>query len=132
MFGDTPPAEVVKAHRKCIEVQRRTAGLLQPGNIPSRIYETVMSELDEDFLENFMGFGNRKVKFLGHGIGLHIDELPAIAMGFDQPLKENMVIAVEPKKGIAGVGMVGVEDTYIVTPDGGKLITGGEKDIIVV
>ena len=132
MFGDTPPAEVVRAHRKCIEVQKRTAELLQPGNIPSQIYETVISELDEDFLENFMGFENRKVKFLGHGIGLHIDELPAIAMGFDEPLKENMVIALEPKKGIAGVGMVGVEDTYIVTPDGGKLITGGEKDIIVV
>ncbi len=132
MFGDTPPAEVVRAHRKCIEVEKRTAELLLPGNIPSRIYETVISELDEDFLENFMGFKNRKVKFLGHGIGLHIDELPAIAMGFDEPLTEHMVIAVEPKKGIAGVGMVGVEDTYIVTPDGGKLITGGEKDIIVV
>jgi len=132
MFRDTPSAEVVRAHRKCIEVQKRTAGLLKPGNIPSNIYETIIAELDEDFLENFMGFENRRVKFLGHGIGLHIDELPVIARGFNEPLKENMVIAVEPKKGIAGIGMVGVEDTYIVTPEGGKLITGGEKDIIVV
>ncbi|OPX44198.1 putative peptidase [Ruminiclostridium hungatei] len=132
MFGGTPSAGVVKAHRKCIEVQRHTAGLLKPGNKPSQIYETVMSSLDSDFLHNFMGFGNRKVKFLGHGIGLHIDELPAIANGFDSPLEENMVIALEPKKGIAGIGMVGVEDTYIVTPEGGQLITGGEKDIIVV
>jgi len=132
MFGGTPSAEVVKAHRKCIEVQRRTAGLLKPGNKPSQIYETVMSGLDSDFLHNFMGFGNRKVKFLGHGIGLHIDELPAIANGFGSPLEENMVIALEPKKGIPGIGMVGVEDTYIVTSEGGQLITGGEKDIIVV
>lgn len=132
MFGETPPEEVVKAHRKCIQIQKQTAELLKPGNIPAQIYESVMSGIEEDFLDNFMGFGNRKVKFLGHGIGLHIDELPAIAVGFDSPLEENMAIALEPKKGIAGVGMVGVEDTYIVTPHGGQLITGGEKDIITV
>ncbi len=132
MFGETPSAEVVRAHRKCIEIQKQAAELLKPGSIPSRIYESVMSGIEEEFLENFMGFGSRKVKFLGHGIGLHIDEPPAIAEGFDRPLEENMVIALEPKKGIAGVGMVGVEDTYIVTPEGGQLITGGEKDIIAV
>lgn len=132
MFGSNPSADIVKAHRKCIEIQKKTAELLKPGNIPASIYETVMSGLDEDFLEDFMGYGNRRVKFLGHGIGLHIDELPAIAGGFDSPLEENMVIALEPKKGIPGVGMVGVEDTYIVTSQGGQCITGGEKDIIVV
>lgn len=132
MFGGTPSDEVLKAHRKCMEVQRRTAAMLKPGNRPSQIYESIMSELDGDFLQNFMGFGSRRVKFLGHGIGLHIDELPAIARGFDSPLEVNMAIALEPKKGIPGVGMVGVEDTYIVTPEGGQLITGGEKDIIVI
>lgn len=132
MFGAKPSEEIVRAHRKCREVQKKTAQLLKPGNIPSKIYETIMSELDNDFMENFMGFGNRRVKFLGHGIGLQVDELPAIAGGFNNPLMDNMVIALEPKKGIEGIGMVGVEDTYIVTPDGGQLITGGEKDIIVV
>ncbi len=131
-FGGAPSDEIVKAHRKCIEIQRRTAELLKPGNIPAKIYETVMSEIDEEFLRNFMGFGSRRVKFLGHGIGLHIDELPAIANGFNTPLQENMAIALEPKKGIAGVGMVGVEDTYIVGLQGGHCITGGEKDIIIV
>lgn len=132
MFGAKPCDEVIKAHRKCIEVEKKTAELLKPGRIPSDIYNTIMDGLDSDFLTNFMGFGDRKVKFLGHGIGLHVDEYPVIANGFKRPLEENMVIALEPKKGIADVGMVGVEDTYIVTPDGGKCITGGEKDIIMV
>ncbi len=132
MFGATPSEELVKAHRKCIEVEKRTAQLLKPGSIPSDIYNSIMEDLDSDFINNFMGFGDRRVKFLGHGIGLHVDEPPVIANGFKSPLKENMVIAIEPKKGIAGVGMVGVEDTYIVTPHGGQCITGGEKDIIVV
>lgn len=132
MFGTTPSKEVIEAHRKCIEIEKRTAQLLKPGRIPSMIYKSIMEDLDSDFLINFMGFEDRRAKFLGHGIGLHVDEPPVIANGFNSPLQENMVIALEPKKGIAGVGMVGVEDTYIVTPNGGKCITGGEKDIIVV
>ncbi len=132
MFGANPPDEVVKAHRKCMEIQKRVAGLLKPGNIPAEIYNRVMDDLDSDFLNNFMGFGERKVKFIGHGIGLHVDEPPVIANGFNKPLQENMVIALEPKKGISGVGMVGVEDTYIVTPNGGQCITGGEKEIIII
>lgn len=132
MFGAKPDWETVKAHRTCMEIQKKTAELLKPGSVPSEIYEKIMGDIDTAFLENFMGFGSRRVKFLGHGIGLHIDELPAIAKGFNRPLEKNMVIALEPKKGIAGVGMVGVEDTYVVTPEGGECITFGEKDIIEV
>ncbi|MCL2099993.1 MAG: Xaa-Pro peptidase family protein [Oscillospiraceae bacterium] len=132
MFGKTPPAEVEKIHRQCLLIQKTAANLLKPGGIPGEIYSAVINSLDNDFLENFMGFGGRRVKFLGHGVGLHIDEYPVISDGFTEPLEENMTIAIEPKKGIPGVGMAGVEDTYIVTENGGSCITGGEKDIIVV
>lgn len=132
LFGGKPSDEVMHIHRECMLIQKRTASLLKPGNIPSEIYQTVMSQVEPAFLHNFMGFGNRKVKFLGHGIGLQIDELPIIADGFNDPLIKNMVIAIEPKKGIPNVGVVGVEDTYIVTEVGGKCITGGEKEILIV
>jgi Xaa-Pro aminopeptidase len=46
-----------------------------------------------------MGFGTRRVKFLGHGIGLQIDEIPVIARGFDEPLQERMVLALERRRG---------------------------------
>lgn len=131
-FGGEPADDVLKAHRACIEVQSRLAEMLKTGAIPSEIYNTVMGELPDELERDFMGFGDRKVTFLGHGVGLHIDEPPVIANGFDLPLEENMVIALEPKKGIAGVGMVGVEDTYVVSPDGGRCITGGGSDIIIV
>jgi Xaa-Pro aminopeptidase len=62
-----------------------------------------------------MGYGTRRVEFLGHGIGLEIAENPVIARGFDEPLQEGMVIALEPKKGIRGIGMVGTENTFLVT-----------------
>lgn len=132
MFGRQPSDEAVAAHRKCIEIQRRAAEQLKPGAIPSQIYSGILSEISDEFQESFMGFRERTVRFLGHGVGLHVDELPVIAKGFDLPLAENMVIALEPKKGVAGVGMVGVEDTYLVTPAGGRCLTGGGGDIIVV
>jgi len=68
-----------------------------------------MKSLDPEFLKNFMGFGNRRANFLGHGVGLQIDEPPVIAEGFDETAGRGMVLALEPKKGVPGVGMVGSE-----------------------
>jgi Xaa-Pro aminopeptidase len=132
MFGASLPAEVVKAHQQCVDLQSRIADMLKPGNIPSVIYEENMNCLDTGFLKNFMGFGKRQVKFLGHGIGLTIDELPVLAKGFDEPLQENMVFAVEPKKGIENVGMVGIENTFVVAPYGGRCITGNHPGLMLV
>lgn len=131
-FGAPLPDYAVETHRRCVDIQHQIAGMLKPGNIPSEIYNTIIGSLDDEFLQNFMGFGNRQVKFLGHGIGLTIDELPVLAQGFDEPLKEGMVFAVEPKKGIQGIGMVGIENTFVVTPQGGRCITGNSPGLISV
>ncbi len=131
MFGKQLPNYVVKAHNQCVDIQNQIAVMLKPDEIPSDIYKTIMNSLDNDFLQNFMGY-DRKVNFLGHGIGLLIDEVPVIAEGFDQPLQEGMVIALEPKKGIANIGMVGIENTFIVTSKGGECITGNNPGLIPV
>lgn len=132
MFGGTLPQEAQDLQKRCVDIQFQVAELLKPGNTPEEIYEKVMAGLEPAFLENFMGFGKRTVKFLGHGIGLTVDELPVLAKGFKMPLQENMVFAVEPKKGIAGLGMVGIENTFVVTPDGGRSITGNSPGLIPV
>jgi Xaa-Pro aminopeptidase len=79
-----------------------------------------------------MGFAGRKVKFLGHGIGLVVDELPVIANGFDEPIQSGMAFALEPKKGIENIGMVGIENTFLVTSKGGRCITGDNPGLIPV
>lgn len=98
MFGSSLSQYAIDTHNKCVDIQNEAATMLKPGAIPSEIYNSIMNKLDSEFLQNFMGFGNRKVKFLGHGVGLLIDELPVIAEGFDEPLQEGMVFALEPKK----------------------------------
>ena len=132
MFGKSLPDEAIQIHLQCVEIQNKIAAMLRPGAIPSVIYNEIMNELSPEFLENFMGFGTRKVKFLGHGIGLTIDELPIIANGFDEPIQEGMVFAVEPKKGIPHIGMVGIENTFVVTPQGGRNITGDHPGLLPV
>ncbi len=132
MFGSPLPQYAIDAHNKCVDIQNEAASMLKPGILPSEIYNTIVNGLDKDFLQNFMGFGSRKVKFLGHGVGLLIDETPVIAEGFDEPLQEGMVFALEPKKGIENIGMVGIENTFIVTSKGGECITGDNPGLIPV
>ncbi len=131
-FGQEPTEAVMKEHNACVEIKDRIAEQLKPGVLPMDIYNGIMSSLSPEFLKNFMGFGQRQVKFLGHSIGLFIDEMPVIADRFNTPLEENMCFALEPKKGIVGVGMVGVEETFVVTPDGGECISGNHHGLLVV
>ena len=124
--------DAVTQHNRCLDIQDEAALLLKPGAIPSEIYRTIMRKQDPAFLENFMGYQNRKAKFLGHGIGLVIDEYPVIAQGFDEPLAEGMAIALEPKYGVAGIGMVGIENTFVVSENGGICITGSSRGLMPV
>lgn len=132
IFRRSLPEEAIDAHRLCVEIQDEAAALLRAGTRPSEVYETVIGGLEPAFLKNFMGFGDRRVPFLGHGVGLTVDEVPVIARGFDEPLEEGMVFALEPKVGVRGVGMVGIENTFVVTRGGGRSITGTNPGLILV
>jgi len=132
MFGTSLPEGVIDLHTRCVAILEELVHLLKPGAVPSKMYAAIIDSLDPEFLDNFMGFGNRRAHFLGHGVGLVVDEIPVISRGFDEPLQEGMAIALEPKKGIPGVGLVGIENTYLVTPEGGRSITGNNPGLIGV
>jgi Xaa-Pro dipeptidase len=132
MFGSPIPDAAIQEHFRCVEIQDELSSMLKPGAIPSEIYRTVMAGLEPAFLSTFMGSDKHRVRFLGHGIGLWIDELPVIAEGFNEPLEEGMVLALEPKKGIPDVGLVGIENTFAVTPQGGRSLTGKSRGLVEV
>ncbi len=120
-FMGKPPESVVEAHQACLTIQALIAERLVPGTIPSQLYDEVQSLSRElGIASGFMGYGPNQVKFVAHGVGLEVDEWPVIAPGFDEPLAEGMVLAVEPKVYLPGIGGVGVENTFVVTPDGGR------------
>jgi len=82
--------------------------------------------------EQFMGHGPDRVRFLGHGVGMEIDELPVLAPGFDDPLEPGHVIAVEPKFVFPGRGAVGIENMYAVTDTGWENLTTANEELIEV
>lgn len=131
-FGSEPNEYTIRVHQACMDVLEKAASLIKPGANPADIYQIATGDLPEELSDHFMGYGSESVKFLGHGVGMYIDELPIISAGYSLPLQENMVIAIEPKRGIEGIGMVGVEETFVVTPSGAECITGGPLPIVVI
>lgn len=125
------PDQVLRAHEFCMQVQGWLAENLVPGAIPSQLFNHCWQWADKQgWGDGFMALDGNKVRFLGHGIGLAVDEWPALAKGFDVPLEEGMVLALEPKLGIRGLGLVGVENTFEVTSAGGRCLTGEDHSII--
>jgi Xaa-Pro aminopeptidase len=125
------PEPVAAAHDFCVRAQAWLAEHLKPGALPSDLHAHVMEWAEQEgHARGFMALDGNHVVFTGHGIGLAIDEYPVLAKGFDAPLEEGMCLALEPKLGIPGLGMVGVENTFEVTPRGGVCLTGDAFDIV--
>ncbi|WP_239618449.1 M24 family metallopeptidase [Cohnella mopanensis] len=121
------------AYDTAAEIMRMSEQSLCPGVIPEEIYfQAVEMAKAAGLSEHFMGFGRDQVKFLGHGIGLEIDEWPVLAKGFRAPLEPGMTIAVEPKFTFPGRGVVGVENTYLITETGCKALTVSPEKIFVL
>ncbi|MGE4421322.1 MAG: M24 family metallopeptidase [Pseudodesulfovibrio sp.] len=127
------PDDIRRAHDFCIEMQDWMRATARPGVTPEELYLHCLDEAERrGFAEGFMGLDENQVPFVGHGIGLTIDEFPPVAKGFTQPLEQGMVLALEPKQGIRGVAMVGVENTFEITADGCRCISGDKYDMVPV
>ncbi|MBW5449398.1 M24 family metallopeptidase [Cohnella sp. CFH 77786] len=123
VIGSLPPA-LRAAYDASVSILRRAEAELRPGVAPEILYEISLTMAAEAGLaDHFMGYGRDQVKFLGHGIGLEIDEWPVLARGFREPLEAGMVIAVEPKFTFPGLGVVGIENTYLITENGCRPLT---------
>lgn len=127
------PENVQRAHQCCLDIELQTARALKSGAIPSQLYQTALDmAASAGFSEGFMGFDQNQVPFLGHGIGLTVDEWPVLAKRFDIPLEEGTVMAIEPKITLPDYGMVGTENTYLVTKSGGESLTGPPDQIVCI
>nr|WP_319775864.1 M24 family metallopeptidase [uncultured Sphaerochaeta sp.] len=82
--------------------------------------------------DGFMGLGPNRCPFIGHGVGLELDEWPVFAKGVTEPLAENMTFALEPRYFLPEHGVVGLEDTFCLTPDGPEPLTITSRSIITV
>lgn len=124
------PEKAYKAHQVAIEIEDAIQSAMKAGVVCETLYDLSVNIAQKNGLEDcFMGT-TQQAKFVGHGVGLVINEPPVLATRSRDILQPNMVIAVEPKFVIKGVGAVGLEDTYIVGETGSEKITHLESGII--
>jgi Xaa-Pro dipeptidase len=128
-----PPAKAVTAHNAMLTVQKHILEAMKPGVTFESVWavaETSAAALG--YAEQFMGLGSEKVRFVGHGLGLFLDEPPYIAPKMKSVLEENMVLAIEPKVSLPGIGVVGIENTVLVGADGTEVLTRCPEDFYIL
>lgn len=127
-LGEVPEI-AVNAHFCSIKILRKLEKIGIPGLPVKYLYENAIDIVRQDgLLEFFMGHKSQ-VNFIGHGIGIELNELPVVNSKSKDILESNMTIALEPKFVIPHVGAVGVENTYIVTDNGLENITCFPEEI---
>jgi Xaa-Pro aminopeptidase len=130
VIGDLP-ADLLKAYDCSIEIHDLFVKEAKPGVSSSDLYRLALKRIEKTgFGEHFMGYGEGKVRFIGHGLGLEIDEHPILAPRFNQRLEPGMVIALEPKFVFPGKGVVGLEDDYLVTATGVERLSITDQRVI--
>ena len=127
------PDNLKKAHACSREIHLLLAQEAKPGVSCAQLYDrAVQMAAKEGYSDFFMGYGEGQVQFIGHGIGLEIDEYPIISPRFDGILEAGMVFALEPMFVFPQQGIVGLEDDYLVTSEGLKRLTLTKQSLIQI
>jgi Xaa-Pro aminopeptidase len=115
------------------KIQAQIVAQLKPGVIASELFaQSAQMAADAGLADYYMGAPGENARFVGHGVGLELDEFPVLAQGFDVPLIAGQTIAIEPKFVFPELGPIGIENTYAVTELGGEKITVLSDEIISI
>jgi Xaa-Pro dipeptidase len=122
-----------KAFNTAIDIQKIILEGLKPGVYGIELNELALAMAEQAGLaENFMGYGREQAKFIGHGVGLELDELPVLAKGLNTVLEAGMVVAIEPKFVFPGEGVVGIENTFVINEKGAEKLTVTPDEFVIV
>ena len=124
------PDRAYRVHRVALEIQARMERTAKPGVSCAELYRDALAMAGQEGLKDcFMGT-RFQAKFVGHGVGLEINELPVLTTRSKDILQPGMTFAFEPKFVLAGIGAVGIENTFLVTDSGVEKMTLLDENII--
>ncbi len=125
--------DLLKAHEQVLALNREIESMLKPGVACNAICEHAFHYIEGvDCPGSFMGAGDNYLRYVGHGVGLELDELPVLAPGTDMKLEPGMTLAMEPKIFFPERGGVGIENMYLITESGFEKLTPYREEIIFV
>ena len=126
------PGRLTSAYECARRAQAAAAACARRGTPCRDVYEAALAVARNEGLEaHFMGYGPAQVRFVGHGVGLELDELPVLSPN-DQILEQGMVFALEPKFVFPGLGAIGIENTWVVGGESPERLTRAPDEIVVV
>ena len=120
----------LKAHETSIAIHQAIPAKARPGVAAKDLYELAAEMANHAGLSDYFMGHRQKAGFIGHGVGIEINEAPVLAPRSRDILAEGMVFALEPKFVIPGTGALGIENTYVVTADGVEKLTIFEEELI--
>ncbi|MDR3129744.1 MAG: Xaa-Pro peptidase family protein [Tannerellaceae bacterium] len=124
------PEEAYRAHQVSIDIQSVVSELAIPGAVCSELYDVAVRIASKEGLEDFFMGTKQKAQFIGHGIGLQLNEGPILSHRSKDILEKGMVFALEPKFVLPEIGAVGIENSFIVHEHGLEKITTAEEQIL--
>ncbi|MEA1923976.1 MAG: Xaa-Pro peptidase family protein [Pseudomonadota bacterium] len=93
-----PSQAFCQAHQDLLTLNQELVTALRPGTEAGEVFKLARKLAREfGFADYFLGHGPDQVSFVGHGVGLEVDEFPFISNNNPMPLKAGMVVALEPK-----------------------------------
>ncbi|MDU1891800.1 MAG: Xaa-Pro peptidase family protein [Dysgonomonas sp.] len=119
-----------RAHQVSIDIHNHIMDIARPGVSCAELYNLSMEMVVKNNLEAYFMGTKQQAKFVGHGVGLEINEPPVLTPRSKELLEPNIIFALEPKFVIPEVGAVGIENTYVVTEDGIEKLTVLEEGIL--
>ena len=122
--------KAIDAQQCSIEIHRMIQREAIPGTPARQLYEHTVEIVRQRGLEQYFMGHRQHAGFVGHGVGIEINEQPVIAPRSKSIIEDGNVIAIEPKFVIPGTGAVGIENTYVVRNNGMECITNCNEDII--
>jgi Xaa-Pro dipeptidase len=128
-----PAAEVTRAYDAMLDVQAAVFAALRPGTPWEEVYTLAANRAAAlGYADTFMGRGREQVKFVGHGVGLELDEPPVLAPKLRATLAANMTLAIEPKVALPNLGVIGIEDTVVIREGGIERLTVCPPEMIII
>lgn len=118
------------AHEVSRRIHQEIEIAVRPGVACADLYQLALRIVEEEELAAYFMGTKQQAKFVGHGVGLQINELPVLTPRSKEILEENMIFALEPKFVLPEIGAVGVENTYLVTAQGCEKLTLSPEEII--
>lgn len=129
-----PSDRLRRAYDDMLKIQAMMMQTAEVGMSWGGLYDAcVKYAADMGYADSFMGAKGSQVSFIGHGLGVEIDEYPFIARGFNQmTLETGMAFAFEPKVVFPGEGAIGIENTFYLSNEGLKRLTHSSDELVIL